>query len=257
MQPKTSKLNLQNLINYPFEKILVLSKTTSTNAVAKELFNNGVKSAVVVSESQTAGKGRLNRTFFSPKGKGVYLSVLLCPSISILNAPLITGFCGVQVANAIEKLSGAKTFLKWVNDLFINGKKVGGILTESGINASTKTLDYVIVGIGVNVYDCNYPEFIKDIATNIEKESGVKVDKTRLIAEIINGLLGLESAVESKDFLAEYKERQIILNKQVKVVLSNEEFYATAVDVDESGALIVIKDGVKRSVTVGDVSVRF
>ena len=256
MEFELSKTTLQNLIDKNFDEIVVLKQTTSTSDIAKNLAKRGVKSALIVSESQTKGRGRLNREFYSPKDKGVYLSLLLRPNLKISDAFKITSFCGVCVANAIESLAGVTVGLKWVNDLFINGKKVGGILTESAINAETRTLDYVIIGIGVNVYNDNYPDFIKNVATNIEKESGIKIDRNELIAKIVNNLIGLENAVINGAYLKEYSDRQIILNKQVKVVLLNEEFYATAVEISENGALIVNKNGKLETITAGDVSIR-
>ena len=257
MEFELSKTTLQNLITKPFDEVVVLKQTTSTSDVAKDLAKSGVKSALVVSESQTNGRGRLNREFYSPKNKGIYLSLVLRPNLKMSDAFKITSFCGVATANAIESLAGVKVGLKWVNDLFINGKKVGGILTESTIDGESGNLDYVIVGIGVNVYDDVYPNFIKDVATNIEKESGKKIDRNELIAKIVNNLSGLESTVIDGAYLKEYSDRQVILNKQVKVVLASEEFYATAVGIDENGALIVNKNGELKTITAGDVSIRF
>ncbi|MBR5439207.1 MAG: biotin--[Clostridia bacterium] len=257
MEFELSKTTLQNLIDKNFDEIVVLKETQSTSDLCKDLALKGTSSAIVVSESQTKGRGRLNREFYSPKNKGVYLSLLLRPNLKMGDAFKITSFCGVATANAIESLANVKVGLKWVNDLFINSKKVGGILTESAINAETRTLDYVIIGIGVNVYNDNYPDFIKNVATNIEKESNKKIDKNELIAKIVNNLNELESAVISGNYLKEYTNRQVILNKQVKVVLLNEEFYATAVGIDENGALIVNKNGELKTITAGDVSIRF
>ena len=257
MEFELSKTTLQNLITKPFDDVVVLKQTTSTSDVAKDLAKSGVKSALVVSESQTNGRGRLNREFYSPKDKGIYLSLVLRPNLKMSDAFKITSFCGVATANAIESLAGVKVGLKWVNDLYINSKKVGGILTESTINGESGSLDYVIVGIGVNVYNDNYPDFIKNVATNIEKESGKKIDRNELIAKIVNNLNGLESEVTSGNYLKEYTNRQVILNKQVKVVLASEEFYATAVGIDENGALIVNKNGELKTITAGDVSIRF
>lgn len=256
MEFEISKLELKNLINAPIQEIVVLKETGSTSDVAKELFKKGVKTALVVSESQTNGRGRINRQFYSPKDKGVYLSLLISPNLDMVSAPKITGYAGVICANAIESLAPIKVGLKWVNDLFINSKKVGGILTESAINTKTRTLDYAVIGIGINVYDDVYPNFIKDVATNVERESGVKINKNELIAKIVNNLFDLENSIKTNSYLKEYKERQIILNKQVKVVLNSEEFYATAVDIDKNGALIVLKDGKKQTILFGDVSIR-
>ena len=251
-----SKLNIEQFLNVNLQKVLVLKETESTNNLAKELALQGINSAIVVSESQTKGRGRLNREFYSPKNKGIYLSVLLRPNIELKNASKITAFCGICVAKAIESLASVKVGIKWVNDLFINGKKVGGILTESAINGETRSLDYVVIGIGVNVFDDEYPDFIKDIATNIEKESGAIVNKNELIAKIVNNLFDVENAVSNNSFLKEYKQRQIILNKQIKVVSLNDEFYGVAIDIDENGNLIVNNNGTVQTISAGDVSIK-
>ena len=242
-----------NLINKNID-IVIKETTNSTNDDVKSYVGSS-KLAVVIAENQIKGRGRNNRSFYSPSGKGVYMSILLTPNLPITDGVKITTFIAVAVANAIEKLSGLKVGIKWVNDLFINGKKVCGILTESGVDFKTKKLSYAVCGIGINCYGLDFPSEISSIATSLEKE-GKKIDRNLLIAEILNNLSCIESEILSGNYLAEYKNRSIILNKQVTVVSGQETFTAIAVDITDSGALIVNKNGELVTVNSGDVSIR-
>ena len=233
--------------------VIVKNQTTSTNADAKAIAESG-ETAVVIAKTQTGGVGRNGRKFHSLNG-GLYFSLILRPNLNIADGVKITTFVAVAVANAVEKVSGIKVGIKWVNDLFINGKKVCGILTESGVDFKNKKLSYTVCGIGINCYGLDFPSEISTIATSLEKE-GAKIDRNLLIAEILNNLSCMESEVLSGNYLSEYKDRCIILGKQVTVVSGLETFTATAVDITDSGALIVNKNGELITVNSGDVSIR-
>ena len=243
----------QNLINKDIN-IVIKDTTASTNDDVKSFIGES-SLAVVIAENQTKGRGRNNRSFYSPSGKGVYMSILLTPNLSVTDGVKITTFVAVAVANAVEKVSGLKVGIKWVNDLFINGKKVSGILTESGVDFKNKKLSYTVCGIGINCYGLDFPSEISSIATSLEKE-GANVNRNLLIAEILNNLSGMEREVLSGNYLAEYKNRCIVLNKQVTVVTGQENYTAIAVDITDSGALVVNKNGELLTVNSGDVSIR-
>ena len=205
-----------NLIDKSID-VIIKETTLSTNDDAKSLSLSG-KQVVVIAENQEKGRGRLNRNFYSPKGKGVYMSVLLNPDLSITDSVKITTFVAVACAKAIESLVKLKVDIKWVNDLYINGKKVCGILTESQIDTKTGRLKYAVCGIGINCYGLDYPSEISFIATSIEKESGVKIDRNLLISAILNEIKDIKTEIESGNYLNEYKSRQIILGKEILVV---------------------------------------
>ena len=243
----------KNLINKDIN-IVIKESTKSTNDDVKSFIGSS-NLAVVIAENQTKGRGRNNRSFYSPSGKGIYMSILLTPNLSVTDGVKITTFVEVAVANAVEKVSGLKVGINWVNDLFINGKKVCGILTESGVDLKNKKLSYAVCGIGINCYGLDFPSEISSIATSLEKE-GAKVDRNVLIAEILNNLSCIESEVLSGNYLAEYKNRCIVLNKQVTIVSGQDTFTAIAVDVTDSGALVVNKNGETLAVNSGDVSIR-
>ena len=234
--------------------VSVIEETISTNNDAKILAEKG-ETAVIISKKQTGGKGRNGRKFHSLYG-GVYFSVILRPNLSIADGVKITTFTAVAVANAIEKLSGLKVDVKWVNDLFVNGKKICGILTEAGCDFERGKLQYAVVGVGINVDDVDFPNDIKNIATNIERESGKKIDKNLLIIEILNCLKNVENEVLKGDYLQEYKRRLFILGKKVRVYSGLEEYDAIPLDVTESGGLKVDKNGEIITVSSGEVSVK-
>ena len=148
-----------------------LEEIDSTNRYVKQLGAAGApEGRVVIANRQSAGRGRLGRSFFSPGEKGIYMSVLLRPEIELERAVLITSMAAVAVARAIERVSDIPAKIKWVNDIFLNRKKVCGILTESGINAETGKLEYAVLGIGVNVGSMEFPEELKGIATSVSNE---------------------------------------------------------------------------------------
>ena len=147
-------------------KITVLESTGSTNEALKREARTAGEWTVVIADSQTGGKGRMTRKFFSPKNCGIYMSVLLKPTLSVEKSVLITAAAAVAVSEAIEKLGHRETKIKWVNDVFICNKKVCGILTEGGINTETMGLDWAVLGIGINAYtpDGGFDDEIADIA---------------------------------------------------------------------------------------------
>lgn len=234
-------------------RLEILEETTSTNNYIKKFSN--LDSAVVIAKKQTLGRGRLNRTFYSPENKGIYLSILLKPQLETKDSVKITTFTAVAVANAIEKVSGLQTKIKWVNDIFIGGKKVCGILAEASQNFKEGKLNYAVIGIGINLYGKDFPSDIKNIATSIELESGKKIDANLLVVEIINSLYKINDDI-SGDYLTKYKEKCFILNREIIVDTGKEKYKATALDVLDNGALLVEKEGKTFELDFGDVSVR-
>ena len=232
----------------------ILEETTSTNDYIKNYAN--LDNAVVIAKKQTLGRGRLNRKFYSPENKGVYLSMLVKPRLETTKSVKITTFTAVAVANAIEKVSGLKTDIKWVNDIFINGKKVCGILAEASQDFKSGYLNYAVIGIGINLYGCDFPSEISNIATSIEKESGKKIDANLLVSEIINSLLAIYTDI-NKDYLSDYKKKCFILNKEITVDTGKENYLAKAIDILDNGALLIEKDNKTFELDFGDVSIRF
>ncbi len=236
------------------KKIIRIEETPSTNDLAKEYAKKGEEEGtVIVAEYQTRGKGRLGRSFFSPQGAGLYMSVILRPTDN-KNGLLITSFAAVAVCRVIKKVCGASPKIKWVNDVYLGGKKVCGILTESLI--SEGKAEYIILGIGINVNGADFPDDIKDIATSVEKETLKKQDKETLLREILKELDELYETYESGEFLEESKELSCVLGKEVKVIRGSETYFAKAVDIDKLGGLIIERGGKKETLNSGEVSIR-
>ena len=238
-----------------------LEETDSTNRYLKELAAAGApEGTVIIAGRQSAGRGRLGRSFFSPEEKGIYMSILLRPEITLERSVLITSLAAVAVARAMERIGGIRAKIKWVNDIFINNKKTCGILTEAGINASEGTLDYAVLGIGINVGVMEFPEELQDIATSVSNECGFEVSKDVLIEEVLKELEAWYPALWDGSFLEESRKRSLLLGKEIRVVDETHPeggYPAKAVDINELGNLIIERDGRLQILNSGEVSIRF
>ncbi|MCD8037308.1 MAG: biotin--[acetyl-CoA-carboxylase] ligase [Clostridiales bacterium] len=236
---------------------VILDEAVSTNNYAKELAVSGKKeNTAVIAETQSGGRGRLGRVFYSPKGDGLYMSLLVRPTMPVADATFITSYTAVAVAKAIEKLCGHEVNIKWVNDIYMNGKKVCGILTEAGFDFEGGTLDYAVIGIGINVLGGEFPDELKTIATSIEKESGEKVSRNALAAEIMNNLSNIAEGITSKEYLKIYRQKSNVIGKRVHVTYGNETFDAEAVDIDDNAGLVVKTKDELRTLNSGEVSIK-
>lgn len=230
----------------PFaNKIQIYKSLESTNTTAKEMAVAGAEhGTVIISDCQTMGRGRYSRNFFSPSG-GLYMSIILRPEgLRFENPTTVTAFAAVAVCEAIESISPKVPKMKWVNDIFIDGKKVCGILTEAVTDFESGGLDWVVLGIGINVSirTEDFPDDLQSIATSIfpdEKSSGVR---NQLAAEIINRILGFETLPSEAEIFEKYKKRLMMLGKKITVIQNQMEYKATAIDVDSVGHLIVKRE---------------
>ena len=235
-------------------EVILYNQTVSTNVDCKALAESG-NYALVIAKTQTGGKGRFDRKFHSNVG-GVYFSVALTPNLPISSGVNITTYAAVVVARAIEKFAPVSVDIKWVNDLYISNKKVCGILTEASCDFEQNKLKYAVVGIGVNTDTTSFDAEIENIATSVYNECGVKINKTDFISEIVKNLLNAECEINKGEYLVEYKKRLFILGKTVTVYSGSEVYDAVAIDVTNSGALVVQKNGKNVIVSSGEVSVK-
>ena len=239
-------------------RIRTVKETGSTNDDMKIAARNGEKEiALLVAESQTKGKGRKGRSFFSPDGSGIYMSFLLRPDCSAERSTLLTTMAAAATADAIEKVTGISPDIKWVNDIFIGGRKVAGILTEGSISDGGKNLDWAVVGIGINLAepDRGFPDELAHIAGAIS-ERGAEI-KNRLIAEIINSLIGYYKSLSEGDYLTAYRKRLFFLGREITVISSCGSYSATAVDIDPMCRLVVrLPDGSEKVLNSGEISVK-
>ena len=243
--------------------IEVLETATSTNTLLKQRAMEGEPAgSVLIALEQTAGRGRRGRSFLSSPGKGLYMSMLLRPGLPAEKLMPLTGLCAVAAAEAAESVCGRRVGVKWVNDLILNGKKLGGILTELGVTPGTDT-PWAVIGIGVNL-SFTEAEFeaagLADIATSFLRE-GAQADPSALAAALIETFTGMEQALISGDisrYLASYRARCVTLRKPVKILYPSGTREGTALDIDENFGLRVLRtdDGTLDTVFSGEVSVR-
>lgn len=200
----------------------------STNNVLKALASEGYsKPKVLISEEQTAGKGRRGRSFYSPKNTGIYISFLLFPDVPVSEASMYTTIAATAEAKAIEKVSGFPVDIKWVNDIYMRGKKVSGILTEASTSIEDGSLDYIVVGIGINLYEPEggFPEEIKHIAGAVYADnSQVENLRNNIASELIIEFINFYNAgLKNKAFLDEYEKRCFVIGKDVRLITPDHE----------------------------------
>lgn len=264
LRQESDGLSLQAIRDYlTTEKlgrsIELLKTVDSTNSYLKAGDTAVVRDGhTVLANGQTGGRGRLGRTFYSPTGSGVYLSCLLKPPIPISETPFLTICAAVAVYRAIRDTCGIKTDIKWVNDLYAGGKKLCGILTEAGVNAEMRCVDYAVVGIGVNT--CGVAPEVSEIATSIFTETGVRGVRNRLIAEILNHFeqvyFDYIQRGKKQEILNAYTERLFIIGKPVEVVEYGGSYKAVALGVDAAGRLLVKRqNGETVGVDAGEVRI--
>ena len=239
----------------------VRKSVTSTNTVLRELAEKNLPEGyVLVSEAQTAGKGRQGRAFFSPSGHGVYFSILLRPNLKSEEVALITPAAAVAAARAIEQISGICVGIKWVNDLFNRGKKVCGILTEASVNMEDGSVDSVILGIGINITEPEngYPEAIRGIAGALLGTGGATDNiRCKIIAAVLENFWRFYKNLSKLEFLNEYRTRSTVIGRDIFVISHGEKIAAHAVAIDEKCRLVVrYENGETEILSAGEISVR-
>lgn len=238
--------------------ITIFDELDSTNNYLKKLGSQGEKETqLVIAESQTGGRGRMGRSFYSPNGTGIYFSLLLHPEISAEKSLFLTVMAAVSVAETVMKYNENDVKIKWVNDIYIDGKKVCGILTEGAVN-SNKKLDYAVVGIGINVIapENGFPDDIKDIATAIFPGNTEEYIKEKIVAEVINRFYDMYNGVDT-EFVKKYKDYSYLTGKEINIISGNIIRPATVIDItDDCHLLVKNENGEIEEISSGDVSVR-
>ncbi|MEA4921266.1 MAG: biotin--[acetyl-CoA-carboxylase] ligase [Clostridiaceae bacterium] len=249
----------QHLQNKVFS-ITVLPETGSTNNDSKALAEKGASEfTLVASEHQNAGKGRLGRSFYSPEGTGIYFSILLRPRMPIGDALYITTAAAAATSRAIEDVCGKRTGIKWVNDIFIAGKKVCGILTEASIDMESGSLAYAVLGIGINVIEPEggFPEAISNVAGSVySSKEYVPGIRSRLLAAVLDNFYLYYTAFPEKAFLEDYRKRSILIGKVATVIRGDLQYPAEITGIDDNCRLLVLREGVPETLDSGEVSVR-
>jgi BirA family transcriptional regulator, biotin operon repressor / biotin---[acetyl-CoA-carboxylase] ligase len=246
----------------PTLEIRVFDSLESTNKTAKEVaLTEPNHDIVILANEQTAGRGRLGRSFYSPQNAGLYLSILFRPAFDMGHSILITTAAAVAVVRAIEKLRPVELSIKWVNDIYYKEKKVCGILTEAISDFETGRIGYVVLGIGVNCFDVAYPEELSEIAGSL----GGGFSRNQLAAEIINQWNALLPGMEDRAFLDTYRQRSAVLGKEILIYpvgnLEGGGILAEALSINDDGGLVVrylagSNFGQTETLSSGEVSIR-
>ena len=248
--------------DYPWKAYLHYFPTLdSTNdrlkAMAREAAPHGT---VLIADHQTAGHGRLGRSFHSPSGSGIYLSMLLRPNCAPTDLMHLTCATAVAMCNAVEKAAGFRPGIKWTNDLVFGKRKLGGILTELGFHPDGK-VGYAIIGIGINCCQKpeDFPEEIRSIAGSLSMIADKSIQRSQVAAAMVEALWHMSNHLLTgkESMLSQYRTDCITVGQSISLVRSDEIRYGIALDVDEQGALVVrFDDGHTEAVNSGEVSVR-
>lgn len=244
------------------ERVLCLDSVSSTNDYLKELAQKGAPSGLVVAANgQTGGRGRMGREFSSPAGKGVYMSMLIRPHSLPADTAEITAWTAVAISRAVERACGVGPDIKWINDLLLDGRKICGILTELSVEGESGTIQYVVIGVGVNANEAlsDFPEEIQETAGSVRMAAGRPVCRAKLAAEMIKALDDMAKRWPDahEEYLAEYRKKCVTPGKAVLLKAGDRQERAFAESIDDSfGLQVRLPDGTRRSVNSGEASVR-
>lgn len=242
------------------KEVLYFDTIDSTNTKAQELAEKGYPSGtLVVADKQESGKGRRGRSWISPSGTGIFMTLMIKPDINPNNASMLTLVAALAVAKAITSVTGEEAMIKWPNDIVVNGKKVCGILTE--MNAQFDYINHIVVGIGINVHNESFPEEISQMASSLMIEAGGKrFHRAQIIAETMAYFEQYyDTFLKTQDLSAlvrEYDELLVNRNKSVRVLDPKEPFDGKAMGITSKGELIVDTWESRKLVSSGEVSVR-
>ncbi len=244
------------------DSLLWFDTIDSTNTAAKKLAQQGApQGTVLIADHQTGGRGRRGRSFHSPAGSGIYMSVILRPGCSPSRLMHLTCAAAVAMCDAVEEAAGFRPGIKWTNDLVFGKRKLGGILTELGLTPQG-SVDYAIIGIGINCCqsEADFPEEIRGIAGSLSSVAGTAVSRAKVAAAMVESLHDMSKKLLTgkEDMLNRYRRDCITIGKEISLVRADGSVrHGTTLDIDEAGALIVrFSDSSIETVNSGEVSVR-
>jgi BirA family biotin operon repressor/biotin-[acetyl-CoA-carboxylase] ligase len=243
------------------EQLLYFKSIDSTNTRAKELARaNALHGTVLIADSQTGGRGRLGRSFHSPAGSGIYMSVIIRPNCRPDQLMHLTCAAAVAACDAVERVAGIRPGVKWINDLVYKKRKLAGILTELGL-AKDGSVDYAIIGIGINCSqkEGDFPEEIRNIATSLEMIVGRPVDRAKISAALIEELENISQELISgkENLMRRYRADCVTIGQSISLLRGETVQHGIALDLDDQGGLVVrFDDGHTEAVNSGEVSIR-
>ncbi len=246
-----------------FLQVQVKKQVDSTNNVLKQYAADGEKrDMVLLAEQQSAGRGRRGRSFYSPEGTGLYMSLLLHPEAAPEEAAMLTTLTAAAAARACEKVSGEETEIKWVNDVRMRGRKISGILTEGSSSLEEGKLEYVVVGIGINIYEPEggFPEEVREVAGAVFASHTPRENlRNCLAAEFLKNFMEYYRTFPARDYLEEYRKRSFVIGRRVQILAPNGQSRGTALvlGIDDSCHLKVqYDDGRVEYLSSGEISIR-
>jgi BirA family biotin operon repressor/biotin-[acetyl-CoA-carboxylase] ligase len=243
-------------------RVCCLDSVDSTNKRLKEMAEEGAPDGqIVLANEQTRGRGRLGREFASPRDSGIYLSMLLRPSVPLSDMVCVTARTAVAVGRAVERVCGVAPGIKWVNDLVMDGRKICGILTELSLEGESGMIPSVVIGIGVNVNEAeaDFPEELRPVATSLSEQTGKAQPRAALAAAMIEELDAMAAGWQQnrQADLEAYRKASVTVGQAVTVIAPAGERFGLALDVGEDYALRVrYDDGTEADIQSGEVSVR-
>lgn len=232
--------------------VLYFSSIDSTNNEAKRMLASGFdKCALLVGEEQTAGRGRQGKSFYSPALTGIYMTLITHPMQKLQNAVTATTAASVAVCKAIENITDKKPQIKWVNDVYLDGKKICGILTEAITDFETQIVSSVVIGIGMNINTVKFPNDVENASS-----LNANVNRSRLIAEITNELHNIVGS-EYSTFIDYYRSHSMIIGKNINFIRDSKVTPAKVVSIDEEGGLeVMLQNGETEVLRSGEISIR-
>ncbi|MFI3229179.1 MAG: biotin--[acetyl-CoA-carboxylase] ligase [Bacillota bacterium] len=244
------KSDIERQLNVNYDNIILLDTVDSTNSYCKAHKNNLGTQSLVVSLEQTAGRGRQGKSFFSPANRGLYFTMALKRSESPSNIAKYTILVAVAVVRTISALTQHRPSIKWVNDIFVNDKKTAGILCECTYNNDCTATDTIIIGVGINLKNGDFPLDIANIATTLD----VNVDINTIIAHLANNIYNTIYSTNQSELIEEYKSYSIVLHKTISFTLNDIAQTGTVVDILPDGALVLDMGGKLTTINCGEIS---
>ncbi len=235
-------------------------ETDSTNMRAKDAGRDGaLHGTLIFAEQQNAGRGRLGRSWDSPTGRSIYMSLLLRPQIQPVKAPMLTLVMAVSVAEGIKAVTGLDVQIKWPNDIVLNGRKICGILTE--MSADVSQIYYVVIGVGINVNQDTFPEELVQTATSLKKEAKKTFSRAEIMTSVMEKFEKYYRIFLEREDLSEIQKlyNSILINqgREVRILEPGNEYNALALGINEAGELLVeLPSGERKQIFAGEVSVR-
>ncbi|MGK0552644.1 biotin--[acetyl-CoA-carboxylase] ligase [Enterococcus faecalis] len=242
----------------PELSIHILPTSTSTMKDTKlAALNNAPQNTLVIADMQEAPKGRFGRPFFAKAGKGIYMSLLLRPNQNFEEMAQYTVITAVAVTRAMDQLAKVHTEIKWVNDIYLNGKKVCGILSEAMSDVETGQITDVIIGMGINfsIQQAEFPAEIQEKVTSIFPDGHPSVTRNEVIAAIWNQFYNILNQLDEQSFIEEYRRKSFVLGKKVTFIQGGTNYQGTATEINDLGELIVqLPSGEKKTLSSGEIS---